>query len=78
MVPFMAVVVSELHDGFEAAQVLNPIGGDVMVVPFPIKLAVSSAEMVPEIRLELPRLGSFVGEKALIIEAVVSRETLVV
>ena len=74
MVPFIAVVVSELHDGFEAAQVLNPIGGDVMVVPFPVMLAVISAEMVPEARPELPRLGACVGEKALIDEAVGSKE----
>ena len=78
IVPFIAVVVSEVHDGFEAAQVLNPIGGDVMVVPFPVMVAVSSAEMVPEARPELPRLGPFVGEKVLIVEAVGSKETLAV
>ena len=75
MIPFIAVVVSEFHDGFEAAQVLNPIGGDVMVVPFPVMLVVTSAEIVPEARPELPRLGACVGEKALIVEAVGTEET---
>ena len=78
MVPFIAVVVSEFHDGFEAVQVLNPVGGDVMVVPFPVMLAVSSAEMVPEARPELPRLGACVGEEAVIVEPVFSKETLAV
>ena len=70
MVPSIAVVVSEVHNGFEAAQVLNPVGGDVMVVPFPVMLAVTGAEIVPEARPELPRLGACVGEKALAVEAV--------
>ena len=78
MLPSIAVVVSEIHDGFEAAQVLNPIGGDVMVVPFSVMLVVSSAEIVPEVRPELPRLGACVGEKALIVEAVAPKETLAV
>ena len=74
MVPFIAVVVSDVHDGLEAAQVLNPAGGDVMVVPFPFMLPVSSAGMVPEARPKLPRLGACVGEKALIVEAEGSKE----
>lgn len=75
MVPFIAVVVSDLHDGLEAAQVLNLAGGDVMVVLFTFMLPVSSAEMVPEARPKLPRLGTCVVEKALIVEAEGSKET---
>lgn len=39
MVPLITVVVSEVHDGFEAVEVLKSAGGNVIVVPFPLFLA---------------------------------------
>ena len=47
---YIAIVVSDFRDGFEAAKVLNPIGGEVIVVPFPFFPTVSRTEMVPEAR----------------------------
>ena len=44
MVPFITVVVSEVHEGFEVTEVLNPAGGEVIVVPFPLLLAVVADE----------------------------------
>ncbi len=35
MVPWITVVVSEVHEGFDVVSVVNPSGGDVIVVPFP-------------------------------------------
>lgn len=48
MVPFITVVVSEVHKGFAVTEVLNPAGGDVIVVPFPLLSAVVGTEEVSE------------------------------
>ena len=66
MVPWITVVVSEIHEGFEAVSVMNPAGGDVIVVPFPLLLAVVGTEELAEARLKLPLLGACVGEKAIV------------
>lgn len=48
IVPWITVVVSEVHEGFEAVDVVNPAGGDVIVVPFPSLLEAVGTEEVPE------------------------------
>lgn len=48
MVPLITVVVSEVHEGFEAVKVANPAGGDVIVVPLPLLLAVVGTDEVAE------------------------------
>ena len=36
----MTVLVSEVHVGLEAVEVLNPVSSGVIVVPFPLPLPV--------------------------------------
>lgn len=42
------MLVSDVHKGFEAVKVLNAAGSDVIVVPFPVLLAVTDIEGVAE------------------------------